>query len=88
MVRRYTTANQTRRIQQERESDERRTDLNRELAIQQLQLANAASEERAAEKRKIRLATQQQRELAMDEAIAAVRKCSFCCSIPVRVAII
>jgi hypothetical protein len=40
--------------------------------MQRLQIANAASEERAADKRMIRIVTQQQREIAMDEALAAV----------------
>ena len=71
-VRRYTTASQNRRIEQERQAENQRSDLQRELATQKLQIANAASEERAAEKRVIRHITQQQREMAMEEAVISV----------------
>jgi hypothetical protein len=71
-VRRYTTANQARRIEQERQAENLRSDLQRDLAVQKLQIANAASEERAAEKRIIRRTAQQQREEAMQHSIVSV----------------
>ena len=59
-------------MEQERRAEFTRSDMTRDLADERLRIANAESEERATKKRLVQLATQQQREAALEEAAIQV----------------
>ena len=71
-LRRYTTNIQHARMERERNADVTRTGFTRDLRAEQMRIANAESEERAARKRSARTMAQQQREAAMEEAAVQV----------------